>query len=107
MTNVHAMAAVAIMSIVTILLRALPFLIFAGDRKTPKWLKLLGDILPEAIIGMLVVYCLKDLPSLPLAGMGQMIIASLAVVALQWYKGNSLLSILGGTVLYMLLVNLF
>lgn len=107
MNNAHAMAAIAVMSVMTILLRAFPFLLFSGDRKSPEWLKLLGSILPEAIIGMLVIYCLKDLPTLPVNGMGCMITASVAVALLQWFKGNSLLSILGGTVIYMVLLRLF
>ena len=49
------------MSIVTILLRFLPFLIWSGKRKTPPYILYLGRVLPPAIIGMLVIYCLKDI----------------------------------------------
>ena len=107
MTGTKAAAAIAVMACVTVLLRAFPFLLFSGKRESPAWLKLLGSILPEAIIGMLVVYCLKDLPSLSAAGMLKMILASASVAALQWFKGNSLISILGGTVIYMLLLQIF
>ena len=100
----HAAALVAVMSAVTVLLRFLPFLIFAGDRKTPAYILYLGSILPQAIVGMLVVYCLRetDLFSRPY-GLPE-ILSVLAVVILQACKRNSLLSILSGTLLYMFLV---
>ena len=87
-------------------LRFLPFLIFTNGRKTPSYILYLGGILPQAIVGMLVVYCLRetDLVSAP-HGLPE-ILSVAAVAALQAWKRNSLLSILGGTVLYMLLVQL-
>ena len=59
--NVHAAALVAAMSVVTILLRALPFLIFRRGKRIPAYVAYLGQVLPQAIIGMLVIYCLKDM----------------------------------------------
>ena len=97
----NAAILVAVMAVVTILLRALPFLIFR--KQTPAYVAYLGNVLPPAIIGMLVVYCLKDV-SLGSAPFGvPEIIASAAVVGLQVWKRNSLISILAGTVIYMIL----
>jgi len=100
----HAALLVAIMSAVTILLRFLPFLIWSGRRKTPKYILYLGRVLPPAIIGMLVIYCLKDITfSAAPFGLPELI-AGVCVVLLQALRRNSLLSILGGTILYMFLV---
>ena len=100
----HSALLVAAMSLVTILLRALPFLVFR--KNTPDWLAYLGKVLPPAIIGMLVVYCLKDtkISSAPF-GIPELI-SVLLVVALQAWKRNVLVSILAGTVCYMILTHL-
>ena len=95
---------VAVMAGVTVLLRFLPFLLFR--KKTPPYIIYLGKVLPAAIIGMLVIYCLKDV-SLRAAPHGLPEgIAAVCVAGLQAWKRNSLLSILGGTVLYMALIQL-
>ncbi len=100
--NTHAALLVAVMAAVTMLLRFLPFLVFR--KKTPPYIAYLGEVLPAAIIGMLVVYCLKDTAvTRPPFGAPELI-AGLAVVGLQAWKRSSLLSILGGTAIYMVLV---
>ena len=102
----HSAALVAVMAAVTILLRFLPFLIFRADRPIPAYVVYLGHVLPPAIIGMLVVYCLKD-TAVTAAPYGlPELIAAMSVVGLQVWKRNSLVSILSGTVIYMLLVQL-
>lgn len=100
--NSHAALLVIIMAAVTMLLRFLPFLVFR--KRVPPYIAYLGEVLPAAIIGMLVVYCLKDtvLTRAPF-GLPELI-AGLAVAGLQAWKRNSLASILGGTVIYMVLV---
>ena len=104
-SNTHAAALVAVMSAVTVLLRFLPFLIFRKG-KTPAYVAYLGDVLPQAIIGMLVIYCLKDV-TLTAAPYGlPELLAALAVVGLQVWKRNSLVSILSGTVIYMVLIRI-
>lgn len=104
MTDRDALLLVAVVSVVTVLLRCLPFWVFGGNRQTPKLIDNLGKLLPFAIIGMLVVYCLKDV-SLEGAPFGlPELIASAAVVGLHLWRRNTLLSIGGGTLLYMLLV---
>lgn len=100
--NTHAALLVAVMAAVTMLLRFLPFLVFR--KKTPPYIAYLGEVLPAAIIGMLVVYCLKDTAvTRPPFGAPELI-AGLAVVGLQAWRRSSLLSILGGTAIYMVLV---
>ena len=97
-------ALIAVMSAVTILLRFLPFWVFKG--KTPAYITYLGKVLPPAIIGMLVVYCLRNtsIQTLPY-GLPELI-ASVIVIGLQIWKRNALVSILSGTVSYMLIVQL-
>lgn len=95
---------IATMSVITIFLRSLPFLIF--KKKTPKYISYLGSVLPPAIIGMLVIYCLKDItPSCKPFGIPE-VIAVFCVASLQVWKRNSLVSILTGTAIYMLLIQL-
>ena len=95
---------IAVVALVTIALRFLPFLIFGENRKTPPLIAYLGQVLPYAIMGMLVVYCLKDV-TLAAAPFGIPELIGCAVVAvLHLWKRNTLLSIGAGTVCYMLLV---
>ena len=95
---------IAVMSAATILLRAAPFLIFKN--RAPAWVLYLGRVLPPAIIGMLVIYCLKDTAFLSAPYGAPELIAGLLVVLLQARKRNILLSILAGTACYMLLTRL-
>ena len=95
---------IAVMALVTMLLRFLPFLIFRDE--TPAYITYLGKVIPPAIIGMLVIYCLKDTSFLAYPHGLPEIIASVFVVILQIWKRNSLISILSGTVVYMLLIQL-
>ena len=100
----HAAVLVAVMAGVTMLLRFLPFLVF--KKKTPGYITYLGQVLPPAMIGMLVIYCLKDVRVTAAPFGVPELAASLLVILLQAWKRNSLLSILAGTVGYMLLVQL-
>ena len=102
--NTHAALLVAVMALVTILLRFLPFLLFR--KQTPPCVAYLGEVLPPAVIAMLVVYCLKDTVFTRAPFGLPEILASLAVVLLHAWKRNMLLSILSGTILYMLLIQL-
>ena len=106
MDKLHSALLVAVVALVTIGLRFLPFLIFGENRKTPPVIAYLGQVLPFAIMGMLVVYCLKDV-RLTAAPFGIPELLGCAVVALlHIWKRNTLLSIGAGTVCYMLLVQL-
>ena len=93
---------VAVMAVVTMLLRFLPFIVFR--KNTPPYIAYLGRVLPPAIIGMLVIYCLKDV-KLTVRPYGiPELVAAVCVIGLQVFRRNSLLSILGGTIIYMVLV---
>ena len=88
----------------TMLTRYLPFLLFPGNKPTPKYIRYQGNVLPAAVFGLLVVYCLKNV-SLLTGSHGIPELVSIAVViALHLWKRQMLLSIAGGTVCYMLLV---
>ncbi len=101
----YGILAVAVMATVTILLRTLPFLIFSR-RQTPAYITYLGKYLPYAIMGMLVVYCLKGInfTALPF-GIPELVSAAV-VVLLHLWKRSTLLSIVSGTALYMVLIQL-
>ena len=104
--NLHTALLIAVMSLVTIGLRAIPFGIFGGKRQVPKAILYLGEVLPSAALGMLAVYCLRDL-SFTAAPYGlPELLACAAVVLVQIWKRNTILSILSGTILYMLLLQL-
>ena len=90
--------------LVTMATRFLPFLIFGEHRKTPPIVEYLGKVLPFAIMGMLVVYCLKDISLLRASYGLPELIACAVVAALHVWKRNTLLSIIAGTACYMILV---
>ena len=105
MPDLHAAAMVAVIALVTAGLRFLPFLIFGEGRTTPPAIAYLGKVLPRAIMGMLVVYCLKDI-SLTAAPFGlPELLGCAAVALLHIWKRNTFLSIGGGTAIYMLLLH--
>lgn len=104
--NIHALAVVAICALVTILLRALPFVCFGGKRGAPRLVLALGRTLPAAIMAALVVYCLKGVPYGTFEAGAAQLLAATAVVALHLWRRNTLLSIGVGTALYMLLIRL-
>ena len=97
---------VAVIALVTALLRFLPFIIFSDSKKTPKIIEKLSKSLPYAIMGMLVIYCLKGISFTSVEGFLPLIIASLIVGILYIWKRNTLISIVFGTICYMLLVQL-
>lgn len=106
MTTAQIIVMVAVMALATIFTRALPFFMFPAGKRTPRFVAYLGTVLPYAVIGMLVVYCFKDATvtawpyGIPEALSGAF------VVAIHKWKHNLLLSIGGGTALYMALVQL-
>ncbi|HCU33272.1 MAG TPA: branched-chain amino acid transporter AzlD [Ruminococcaceae bacterium] len=90
----------------TMLTRFLPFFIFPDNRPTPPFVRYLGCVLPAAVFGMLVVYCLKDVSLFTGSHGLPELIAAVCVVALHLWKRQMLLSIAGGTFVYMCLVQL-
>lgn len=100
----QAFIMILIMAGVTFFIRSLPFLLFPGNKKTPSYIMYLGKVLPFAIIGMLVVYCFKNV-SVVSAPFGiPELIALIVIVILHVWKRNTLVSIGCGTLLYMFLV---
>ena len=100
----HAALIILVAGAVTLALRFLPFLIFGGKRETPPFVVYLGKVLPYAIMGMLVIYCLRGISFTAAANFLPELIACAVVVLAHVWKRNTLLSIISGTVCYMLLV---
>ena len=100
----YKIALIAVAALVTMSTRFLPFLIFGEKRKTPEIILYLGKVLPCAIMGMLVVYCLKEVKVLAYPYALPEILGIAFVAVLHLWKRNSLLSIGAGTVFYMVLV---
>lgn len=122
LTTGQAIASIAVMAIVTFLTRALPFLLFDRGESPPKIVLYLGRVLPPAVIAMLIIYCLRN-PSVAVpadltanlsgwlaavvsffVAWAPQLIAGAVVVVLHAWRHNNLLSIFGGTILYMVLV---
>ena len=95
---------ILVMAVVTFATRLLPFLLFDRGEEPPKAVLYLGRVLPPAIMAMLIVYCLKGVSFATPAGWVPALLSCGAVVLLHLWKGNDLLSIFGGTILYMALV---
>jgi branched-subunit amino acid transport protein AzlD len=104
MPDFHPWAMVAVIALVTAGLRFLPFWLFGGERKVPPVIGKLSKTLPFAVMGMLVVYCLRSISFAELSGFVPALIATAVVVCLHIWRRNTLLSIIAGTLCYMLLV---
>jgi len=106
MTTAQVFLTILTVSLATALTRFLPFIVFPAGKQTPKIIQYLGKVLPSAVFGLLVVYCLKHVNlfsgshGLPEA------IAIAVTAALHLWKRQMLVSIAGGTLCYMLLVQL-
>lgn len=87
----------------TMVTRFLPFIIFPEGKEPPEFIQYLGKVLPYAVIGLLVIYCLKDVPGSGTYGIPEFLAIAFIVLLHRWKK-SILLSIGGGTVFYMLLV---
>ena len=103
MSDLHSMLIVAVTAGVTILLRFLPFFVF-GEKKTPEFLDYLGKFLQYAIMAMLVVYCLKGVSFVAAASWLPAVLGVTVVVVLHVWKRNTLISIVGGTICYIIMV---
>ena len=101
---IRGIGIVAALAAATMITRFFPFLLFPPGKKIPEYVEYLGKTLPSAAMGLLVVYCLKDVDVWSGSHGLPEIIAVAVIVVLHWWKGNSLLSIGAGTVLYMALV---
>lgn len=104
LTPVQAIGIILAVSAGTQITRWLPFWLFPENKEPPAVVTYLGKVLPPAMMGLLVVYCLKGVSWTSAPHGIPELLAVAAVTALHWWKGNVLLSIAGGTALYMLLV---
>ncbi len=104
MTLFQQVITVGMVVLGTVLTRALPFLLFPAGKTTPRLIQYLGRVLPSAVFGLLVIYCLKNVSVLSgNHGLPELLSIAL-VVGLHLWKRQMLLSIAGGTICYMVLV---
>lgn len=101
----HTLLLIAVIALLTLLLRALPFILFRSGH-TPSIVTYLGRVMPPAVIGMLVIYCFADIDFRRWQAFVPALAAALIVIILHVWKRNSLLSIGVGTVSYMLMIQL-
>lgn len=106
MTLTQQIITIGVVVLGTMLTRFLPFILFPAGSPTPKYIQYLGKVLPAAVFGLLVVYCLKNVSIFSGSHGLPELISIAAVVVLHLWKRQMLLSIAGGTVCYMLLVQL-
>lgn len=104
MTSTQQLITIGMVVLGTVLTRFIPFLVFPTGKTTPQYIQYLGKVLPAAVFGLLVVYCLKNVSLFAGShGIPEMI-GIAVVVGLHLWKRQMLLSIAGGTICYMLLV---
>ncbi len=106
MTLAERLITIGICALGTMATRFLPFLVFRSNKPTPAYIQYLGKALPAAIFGMLVVYCLKNVSLLTGSHGLPELAAILVTVGLHLWKRQTILSIVGGTACYMLLVQM-
>ena len=106
MNETQQLITLAVIALGTVLTRALPFLLFPAGRTVPRPIRTLGELLHPAVFGMLVIYCLKNVSIFTGSHAIPEMLSIALVVALHLWKRQMLLSIAGGTVCYMLLVQL-
>ena len=106
LTVIQTLVIILCITAATQISRWLPFIAFSGKKETPEFVKYLGRVLPPALMGLLVVYCFKSTPILTGShGLPELIVALFVIISYEW-KENLLISVGGGTVVYMLLVQL-
>lgn len=106
MTLTQQLITIGMVILGTVLTRFVPFLVFRGDKPTPAYVQYLGKMLPGAVFGLLVIYCLKNVSVFTGSHGLPELVSIVVVVALHLWKRQMLLSIAGGTVCYMALVQM-
>lgn len=106
MTLTQQIIMIAMVVLGTMITRFLPFIVFPAGKPTPKYIQYLGKVLPGAVFGLLVIYCLKNVSIFTGNHAIPELISIALVVVLHKWKRQMLLSIAGGTICYMLLVQL-
>lgn len=105
MTFSETLIAVLVAAACTFATRLIPFIFFGGKKEVPKFVKYLGDILPMAIIGVLIIYCIGDVTSGDVNIIAPQLICVAITAAIHFWRKNTLFSIAVGTILYMLLTH--
>lgn len=105
MSNTQLILMIAVAGACTFATRLFPFALFGGKKEVPKFIKYLGDVLPVAILGILIVYCLRDFEKGSINYILPQIIAVALTAGIHLWKKNTLLSIDVGTIGYMLLIH--
>ena len=106
MTTVQLLITVAMISVGTMSMRFLPYILFPAGKPTPKFIQYLGKVLPGAVFAMLLVYSLKDVTILSGSHGIPELIGIAVTVGLHLWKKQMMISMAGGTIVYMLLVQL-
>lgn len=104
MTFIQRIITISMIVLGTIITRFLPFILFPPSKETPKFIKYLGTVLPPAVLGMLVVYYLKDVSILTGSHGIPELISIVFIISIHIWKRKMLISIAGGTILYMFLI---
>lgn len=106
LTSMQSLTIILLIALGTFLTRALPFILFPDKKETPKYILYLGKVLPFSVIGLLIIYCIKNVSFVAAPYGIPEAIGILCTVVLHLWKNNTLLSIGGGTLIYMVLVQL-
>ncbi len=106
MTLTQQIIIIACVVLGTLTTRFLPFIIFSSDKETPRYIKYLGYMLPPAVFGLLVVYALREVEVTRISGFLPEMLAVGLIIILHYWKKSMLLSIAGGTIFYMVLVQM-
>lgn len=104
MNTTYSIAIIAAIAICTFLIRLFPFIVFGHGNETPKNVLFLGNMLPNAMIAILIVYCFKTAVFSDVNTYVPQIISGIVVALLHFWKNNTLLSIGLGTACYMILI---
>lgn len=106
MTMPQILITIAVVAIGTVFTRFISFAIFPASRETPPYIAYLGKVLPSAVMGMLIIYCYKNLNFTAASAWLPAVTAGISVALLQLWKKNMFISISVGTVLYMVLIRI-
>lgn len=104
LTTSQSLIIILAISLTTFLTRVIPFMLFPDNKETPKYITYLGSVLPYSAIGMLVIYCLKEVSITSMPFGAPEFVSILVIILLHKWKNNTLISIGGGTILYMIIV---
>lgn len=104
LTTIQSLIMILIVAILTFITRVIPFILFPDNKEVPAYITYLGKVLPYSAIGMLVIYCLKDISPRQAPFALPEFVSILVIIGLHKWKKSTLISIAGGTVLYMILI---